>query len=185
MDACPPGPTGPSCASRKPWTLPGGRSLPVPQDRKGTEAPPAGTGEGLAFLDGGPRAFPEHERRGHRKRHAGLARLQDAVEREPQREKVNRQEQRERGETVYRPGVKARKERRIEFAFEEQRFYDVRRWKVGPETQTTLHGVRFVSPTEFKITKTDIRTWNDRLYLTPIPHDEIVRSSVLTQNPGY
>ena len=78
-----------------------------------------------------------------------------------------------------------RKERRIEFAFEEQRFYDVRRWKVGPETQTTLHGVRFVSPTEFKITKTDIRTWNDRLYLTPIPHDEIVRSSVLTQNPGY
>ena len=28
-----------------------------------------------------------------------------------------------------------RKERRIEFAFEEQRFYDVRRWKIGPETQ--------------------------------------------------
>ena len=79
----------------------------------------------------------------------------------------------------------ARKERRIEFAFEEQRFYDVRRWKIGPETQTTLHGVRFVSPTEFKVTKTDIRTWNDRLYLTPVPHDEIVRSSVLKQNPGY
>ena len=78
-----------------------------------------------------------------------------------------------------------RKERRIEFAFEEQRFYDVRRWKIGPETQTTLHGVRFVSPTEFKVTKTDIRTWNDRLYLTPVPHDEIVRSSVLKQNPGY
>ena len=78
-----------------------------------------------------------------------------------------------------------RKERRIEFAFEEQRFYDVRRWKIGPETQITLHGVRFVSPTEFKVTKTDIRTWNDRLYLTPVPHDEIVRSSVLKQNPGY
>lgn len=78
-----------------------------------------------------------------------------------------------------------RKERRLELAFEDHRFYDVRRWRIGQETQATLHGVRFISPTEFKISKTDTRTWDDRLYLYPIPHSEIIRSSALTQNKGY
>lgn len=78
-----------------------------------------------------------------------------------------------------------RKERRIELAYEDQRFYDVRRWRIGDETQDKLHGVVFVSPTEFKVVTVDNRVWDDRLYLLPIPYDEILRQSALTQNPGY
>ena len=78
-----------------------------------------------------------------------------------------------------------RKERRIELAYEDQRFYDVRRWCIGGETQGKLHGVLFTSPTKFKVVTTDTRTWDDRLYLLPIPYDEILRQSALVQNPGY
>ena len=78
-----------------------------------------------------------------------------------------------------------RKERRLELAFEDHRFWDVRRWHIGKETQQKLHGVRFISPTEFTITETDNRTWDDRLYYIPIPYDEILRISALKQNQGY
>lgn len=79
-----------------------------------------------------------------------------------------------------------RKERRLELAFEDHRFWDVRRWKIGDKTnQGIMYGVRFTSPTEFYISNTDTRTWDDRLYLHPIPHSEILRMSVLEQNPGF
>lgn len=78
-----------------------------------------------------------------------------------------------------------RKERRIELAFEDQRFWDVRRWRIGDKTQRTLHGVIWVSDTEFKVMTADVRKWDNRLYLYPIPHDEILRQSALEQNPNY
>lgn len=78
-----------------------------------------------------------------------------------------------------------RKERRIELAFENHRFWDVRRWRIGKETQQKLHGVKFVSPTDFVITEVDTRIWDDRLYYIPIPYEEILRVSALKQNPGY
>lgn len=79
-----------------------------------------------------------------------------------------------------------RKERRVELAFEDHRFWDVRRWKIGAETQSgNVYGVRFKSATEFFVSRTDTRTWSDRLYLHPIPYSEIQRISVLEQNPGY
>ena len=78
-----------------------------------------------------------------------------------------------------------RKERRLELAFEDQRFWDVRRWRIGNETQKTLHGVKFVSPTEFQVVVTDTRVWDDRLYLHPIPYSEILRQNALVQNKGF
>jgi len=79
-----------------------------------------------------------------------------------------------------------RKERRVELAFEDHRFWDVRRWKIGPETQNgNIYGVRFKSETEFYVSRTDTRIWGDRQYLHPIPYSEIERISVLEQNPGY
>ena len=77
-----------------------------------------------------------------------------------------------------------RKERRIELAFEDHRFWDVRRWRIGHLTQRKLHGLRFVSPTEFRVDEIDSRVWDDRLYRTPIPHDEILKTNI-EQNPGY
>lgn len=77
-----------------------------------------------------------------------------------------------------------RKERRVELAFEDHRFWDVRRWRIGDKTQRTLHGLRFTSPTEFHVDEIDSRVWDDRLYLNPISHDEILRTNI-KQNPGY
>ncbi|NKI25267.1 RagB/SusD family nutrient uptake outer membrane protein [Arenibacter sp. 6A1] len=79
-----------------------------------------------------------------------------------------------------------RKERRIELAFEDHRFWDIRRWRIGNKTnQGVMSGVRFISPTKFYISNTDTRTWDDRLYYHPIPRSEIVRMNVLEQNPGF
>lgn len=78
-----------------------------------------------------------------------------------------------------------RKERRLELAFEDHRFYDVRRWRIGAQTQGKLHGLKFVSPTEFTVETVDTRSWDDRLYLHPIPYEEIIRVSAIKQNTGY
>ncbi len=82
-------------------------------------------------------------------------------------------------------------ERQIEMVFEGHRYYDVRRWKIANETETkdimgviiekAGDGTKSYTP-ELLIT----RTWDDRLYLLPIPQAEIDRSlNSLTQNPGY
>ena len=84
-----------------------------------------------------------------------------------------------------------RHERQIELVFEGHRYFDVRRWKIANETETkNIIGIAITkSPSGVKsyTTKNLItRTWNDRLYLLPIPREEIDRSlGSLTQNPGY
>ncbi|MBK0383073.1 RagB/SusD family nutrient uptake outer membrane protein [Pedobacter sp. SD-b] len=86
-----------------------------------------------------------------------------------------------------------RNERRIEMAFEEQRFWDIRRWKIADVVgNSTLHGI--------KITKTGTTTFTyqtvnvDKLnfdptknYLYAIPLNEITSNPALRnqQNPGY
>lgn len=82
-------------------------------------------------------------------------------------------------------------ERRIELVFEGHRYFDVRRWKIADETETKdIFGMHIVKESDGSFTytyKTLInRTWDDRLYLLPIPRAEIDRSlGSLDQNPGY
>ncbi len=85
-----------------------------------------------------------------------------------------------------------RNERRVELVLEDQRFFDIRRWKIGPEAfNKPAMGVdvyRNGSATEFvyNYTADNQRKWVDKMYLLPIPFPEIQRSNgVLTQNPGY
>ena len=79
-------------------------------------------------------------------------------------------------------------ERRVELAFEGHRFWDVRRWK---EADKYFKGI-----TEMKITKDAAgnltytrekvnRTWDDKMYLFPIPNSERLKNPNLTQNPGW
>ncbi|TFF38181.1 RagB/SusD family nutrient uptake outer membrane protein [Mucilaginibacter psychrotolerans] len=82
-----------------------------------------------------------------------------------------------------------RNERRIELAFEEQRFWDVRRWKIADATdniQTTGMEVNrtgtAVTYTIFPVRKRNFRT---AMYLWPIPQSEVAKSAELIQNPGY
>jgi hypothetical protein len=97
-----------------------------------------------------------------------------------------------------------RNERRIEFCFEDHRFWDQRRWKLftenGSATAETslpryqqvynLYGVavREGSSTKFTYGKSDVDpqiTFNiPKNYLYPIPYDELVKLGY-TQNPGW
>jgi hypothetical protein len=96
-----------------------------------------------------------------------------------------------------------RQERQIELAFEEHRYFDVRRWMIAPQVYTNGHGIRVtgrLDPTgkplmyagqeyrykyEYQVIEVDERRWNDRAYFLPIPQDEMDRNPALVQNPGY
>lgn len=91
-----------------------------------------------------------------------------------------------------------RNERRVELAFEEHRYFDIRRWKIAPEVMVNAQGIEImVEATNFRerstyfnyqyniIPNINQRGWNDRSYFTPISIDEIRRNGLLDQNPGY
>ena len=83
-------------------------------------------------------------------------------------------------------------------AFEEQRFFDVRRWMIAPQALSTnagginifLEGTSRTDRTTWKnyryqTRKIQDRAWSDKMYFMPIHRDELNRNSLLTQNPGY
>lgn len=84
-----------------------------------------------------------------------------------------------------------RNELRLEFAFEEHRFYDIRRWKIAKTTYaTTLHGVSIVKNTNgtFSYNPINVATpyFNEtNMYLLPILFNETLVNPDLQQNPGY
>lgn len=80
-----------------------------------------------------------------------------------------------------------RKERMAELAFEDHRFWDIRRWKIGSET-TKIKRVSISKVGEglsFEYSVTADRTWDDSMYFYPIPQAEIYKNSKLVQNPGW
>lgn len=79
-------------------------------------------------------------------------------------------------------------ERRIELAFEEHRYLDLRRWKTDIQTMTQpVHGLTIIK-TGATYTYTPIvveqRAFDPKMYLYPFPQDEINRNSSLVQNTG-
>ncbi|WP_028295943.1 RagB/SusD family nutrient uptake outer membrane protein [Olivibacter sitiensis] len=84
-----------------------------------------------------------------------------------------------------------RNERRVELAFEEHRFYDVRRWMIANITENVpAYGMDVVRTTSgytyTRKTALDGRSFADKHYWLPIPRAEILASGgQLEQNPGY
>lgn len=88
-----------------------------------------------------------------------------------------------------------RNERRIELAFEDHRFYDVRRWAIGPEAYQPVKIAKIVyklNPDKTTATRPTVtheewesRSWNEKAYFLPIMRDEMNKNSALIQNPGY
>ena len=82
-----------------------------------------------------------------------------------------------------------RREWRVEFAFEDHRFWDVRRWKIGADTQKTINGVQIVKGVdnkEYSLMLVENRVWADRMYLYPIPQSELFCNPNLNpQNTGW
>lgn len=83
---------------------------------------------------------------------------------------------------------KLHNERRVEMSFENQRFWDIRRWKIGPST-TDIKGIKITKNPDgsFSYQKKTVehRVWNDKMYLYPIPQGEIFKNKALEQNPGW
>ena len=79
---------------------------------------------------------------------------------------------------------------RVEFAFEDHRFWDVRRWKNADKSQKELYGVKITKLNEhslqFQRILYESRLWNDRMYLFPIPQAELFKNTNLNpQNSGW
>lgn len=103
---------------------------------------------------------------------------------------------------------KYRNERRVEMAFEEQRYHDARRWMIAPTTlgnkvkiinvYGSLKAGKSVSLYRYDTSNYDYtykvvdmdpgkenRSWADKMYFLPIHRDEMNRNKNLVQNPGY
>ena len=76
------------------------------------------------------------------------------------------------------------RERLVELAFENHRFWDVRRWKKGPEYFRTIQVAN--SNSSLQLTRSTVnRQWDDKYYFYPIPQTELKKNPNLTQNQGW
>lgn len=87
-----------------------------------------------------------------------------------------------------------RNERRIELAFEDHRYFDVRRWMIAPQAYENAQGVSIrhkidaggnILSSTYSVINAQNRAWNPRFYLFPIKLDEMNRNKQLVQNPLY
>lgn len=99
-----------------------------------------------------------------------------------------------------------RQERRSELAFEDSRFYDIRRWMIAPDVVREPTGIAVVARLKpgqtaelpyvhddnkwnysyhvLDLSFREVRKWNNKMYFAPIHRDEINRNQSLVQNPG-
>ncbi len=100
-----------------------------------------------------------------------------------------------------------RHERRVEFAYENNRYFDIRRWMIGDEcgnkqlTGVLVYGLLKPGQTQMKpyihnedkydyhywikdLSGREARKWDNKMYFAPIKRDEINRNPNLVQNPG-
>ncbi|WP_198952482.1 RagB/SusD family nutrient uptake outer membrane protein [Mucilaginibacter sp. MD40] len=87
-----------------------------------------------------------------------------------------------------------RRERRIEFAFEDKRWYDIRRWDIttkGPAVLTSPeYGMQItIDPSTKKLIYTPVQifknSFSEYMNWLPIPQGVIEQNKKLKQNPGY
>lgn len=84
-----------------------------------------------------------------------------------------------------------RNERRTELAFEEHRFWDIRRWKIAEQVMNSpLHGMRIDVSSSGARNYTKIQVLQSRfrapaMYLLPVRYEEVARNPQMKQNPGW
>ncbi len=86
-----------------------------------------------------------------------------------------------------------RHERKIEFVFEDKRWFDIRRWKILDECLTDALGMSILETTQGNNVSTSWQQINvqnrgpvdDKMYWIPVPIDEMNKAPQLVQNPGY
>lgn len=91
-----------------------------------------------------------------------------------------------------------RNERRVEMAFEQQRFFDVRRWMIAPDVlnadakgiEISVKGTNRADRStyhDYSYKQIDIqaRHWDDKMYYLGIPFEELQKNPLLIQNTGW
>ena len=76
------------------------------------------------------------------------------------------------------------RERLVELAFENHRFWDVRRWKKADKYFQSIQ-VANISSTMQLTRSTVSRQWDNKYYFYPIPQSEIKKNPNLSQNEGW
>jgi hypothetical protein len=80
-------------------------------------------------------------------------------------------------------------ERKIELAFEEHHYFDIRRWKTAPDVHAgPIYKMEITNNNgnfDYSVGEMEERVWNDAYYFLPIPQDEIDKNPNLVQNPNY
>lgn len=80
-------------------------------------------------------------------------------------------------------------ERRVELCFEEHRFFDVRRWKLGDEYfNKPVKGVKItgdIAPFTYAYYVAQNRTFSDKMYRFPFAQTQLAKAPALVQNPGW
>ncbi|WGQ13043.1 RagB/SusD family nutrient uptake outer membrane protein [Sphingobacterium faecium] len=90
------------------------------------------------------------------------------------------------GQVAMREAI--RKERQVELAFENVRYFDARRWKIAESTASTaVYGMNLNADGNdfFKRTLIETRIFKKRDYLFPIPNNEVLKNEKLVQNAGW
>lgn len=81
-----------------------------------------------------------------------------------------------------------RHERQVELAFENNRFFDVRRWKIAEQTEAgPMYGLNISAdlPDFYKVVSFESRVFTKRCYFYPIPQADINSDKALVQNTGW
>jgi hypothetical protein len=79
-------------------------------------------------------------------------------------------------------------ERQVELAFENNRFFDVRRWKIATQTEAgPMHGLNINAnaPDFYNVVTFETRVFTSRSYLFPIPQADVNADTKLVQNTGW
>ena len=80
-------------------------------------------------------------------------------------------------------------ERRVELAFEDHRFWDLRRWREGSKT-TAVHGLSIRENEAGEVTSLErvtvqTRIWDEKMNFYPVPDAERFKNPDLAQNEGW
>jgi hypothetical protein len=82
-----------------------------------------------------------------------------------------------------------RNERRIEMAFEEQRYWDIRRWRMAEDIFAgPLYGLQITKSSNvlnYERIQVAEYSFENKRYFYPIPYSEVIKNSNMKQNPGW
>ncbi len=88
--------------------------------------------------------------------------------------------------------LRIRNERRVELAFEEHRFWDVRRWKILSQTDKNVTGVEIIKESDnsfvyYRFSLGERNAWQEKFLIFPIPIGDVsnIPSFNDQQNPGW